>query len=149
VVGLVERYANKSLDAPRLRQLAAIPAGRVRTAARQLPKKTRRLSDEELASFQARYLEGATVAVLAEEFDIHRTTVMTLAKRLGMNRPLRTLSEEDVRTAAAFYQDGESLSVVAKRFGIGIETMRTTLLASGQELRPRGRPARPWGSRAM
>jgi hypothetical protein len=87
--------------------------------------------------------------MLAQEFDIHRTTVMTLTKRLGMNRPLRTLSEEDVRTAAVFYQDGETLAMVAKRFGIGIETMRATLLASGQELRPRGRPARPWGSRTM
>jgi transposase len=107
-----------------------------------LPKKAKRLDDADLLAFQARYREGATIAMLAQEFGVHRTTVMAFTKRLDLHRPICALSDPQIQQAAALYQHGESLSEVAKRYGVGVETMRTALLAVGQELRPRGRPRR-------
>lgn len=147
VVGLVERYSQKSWDTDRLRTLAHLPAHRTTKPARAIVKKAKRLSDAELSTFQARYREGATVDVLAREFGVHRTTVMAFTKRLDLHRPIRALSEPQIQQAAIMYAEGEPLAVVAKRYGVGVETMRTTLLAAGQELRPRGRPARKVGSR--
>lgn len=142
MVGLVERYSQKSWDTDRLRTLAHLPAHRSTKPARAIVKKAKRLSDAELSTFQARYREGATVDVLAREFGVHRTTVMAFTKRLDLHRPIRALSEPQTQQAAIMYSEGEPLAVVAKRYGVGVETMRTTLLAAGQELRPRGRPAR-------
>jgi AraC-like DNA-binding protein len=107
-----------------------------------LPKKAKRLDEAELSAFQARYREGATVEMLAREFGVHRTTVMAFTKRLNLHRPIRAMSETQVQQAATMYSEGEPLAVVAKRYGVGVETMRTALLVFGQELRPRGRPAR-------
>lgn len=107
-----------------------------------LSKKAKRLDDTELSAFQARYREGATVEMLAREFGIHRTTVMAFTKRLDLHRPIGALSDPQIQQAAALYQGGEPLAEVAKHDGVGVETMRTALLAFGQELRPRGRPRR-------
>ena|GEM_PF-5175501 len=140
-MGLVERYANKSFDTPHLRKLANLKPER-RPVRRAVPKKARRLNTSELALFASRYRTGATVMQLAEEFEIHRTTVMHLTAKLDIKRLPRRLSGIDVQLAAEQYRQGETLAVVAKQFGVGVENMRTQLLAAGEEIRPRGRPAR-------
>lgn len=142
MVGLVESYSTKSWDASHLRSLARLTGSRSAEPARKLPKKAKRLDDTELSKFQARYRDGATVEMLAREFGVHRTTVMAFTKRLDLHRPIRAMSVSQIVQAATLYQGGESLAEVAKRYGVGVETVRTALLASGQELRPRGRPRR-------
>lgn len=141
-MGLVELYSIKSWDANHLRSLARLKGSRRIEPARVLPKKAKRLDDAELSAFRARYREGATVETLAREFGVHRTTVMAFTKRLDLHRPIRALSDPQIQQAAALYQGGGALAEVAKRYGVGVETMRTALLAAGQELRPRGRPRR-------
>lgn len=142
LVGLVELYSIKSWDANHLRSLAQLKGSRRAEPARELPKKAKRLDDSELSAFQARYREGATVDMLAREFGVHRTTVMAFTKRLDLHRPIRAMSESQIQQAAGIYHGGEPLAEVARRYGVSVETMRTALLASGQELRPRGRPRR-------
>ena len=141
-MGLVELYSIKSWDSNHLRSLARLKGSRRAKSPRVLPKKAKRLDDAELSAFQARYREGATVEMLAREFGVHRTTVMAFTKRLDLHRPIRALSDSQIQQAAALYRSGEALAEVAKRYGVGVETMRTALLAVGQELRPRGRPRR-------
>ncbi|MDZ5144536.1 hypothetical protein [Microbacterium testaceum] len=142
MVGLVESYSIKSWGAGHLRSLARLTGSRSAEPARELPKKAKRLDDTKLSAFQARYREGATVEMLAREFGVHRTTVMAFTKRLDLHRHVHALSDPQIQQAAVLYQDGESLAGVAKHHGVGVETMRTALLAYGQELRPRGRPRR-------
>jgi hypothetical protein len=75
---------------------------------------TRRLATDEIASIQAAYLAGATVYELAAEHKVHRHTIATHLKAVGVPMRGRPLSEAQIEVAARLYESGLSLARVGE-----------------------------------
>jgi len=138
-VGLVEAYSIKSAEAAHLWRLVNLRPESGPRARNYVPRKIRRLNDDELVTFKAAYLSGTSVLALASEYGLHRTTVIATAKRLGLTRSNKALQDDEIASAAELYLTGENLAMVARRFDVGTETMRTALVLHGVAIRSRGR----------
>lgn len=99
----------------------------------------RRLTAEQMETLVVEYVNGASVPVLAKEFQVHRTTVMHHLEREGVPRRacVRRLTDDDVIEAAGYYRDGESLATVAARFGVNATTVAREFARARVETRPR------------
>jgi DNA-directed RNA polymerase specialized sigma24 family protein len=97
-----------------------------------------RLRDDEIDDLVAAYEGGCTVDELAEDFQVHRTTVMSNLKRRGVKtRRNHGLTPEQIEIAAELYREGWSLARVGERFHVDARTVRDTLAKFGVEIRPR------------
>jgi predicted DNA-binding protein YlxM (UPF0122 family) len=83
------------------------------------------LGDDEIANLLVRYTDGTSVRSLADEYRIHRTTVMDHLERSGVprRRCVRSLTDEQVAEASLYYAQGESLAVVASRYVVSARTI--------------------------
>jgi transposase-like protein len=97
----------------------------------------RRLSTEEVERLVAGYLEGGTVAVLAERFGVHRKTVSAHLQRAGVPRRYRLLGDEEVMEAVGLYSTGWSLARLGPRYDVQPNTVRRAVRAAGVVTRPR------------
>jgi len=99
----------------------------------------RRLTAEQVEALVEEYANGASVPVLAKEFEVHRTTVMHHLAREGVPRRacVRRLTDDDVMEAAGYYRNGESLATVAARFGVNPATVAREFARARVETRPR------------
>lgn len=99
----------------------------------------RRLPPDQLADLLVKYTEGTSVVALAEEYGVHRTTVMSHLERAGIpRRPCtRSMTDHDVAKAAAKYASGLSLIVVAEPFGVSARTIAREFRRAGVPIRPR------------
>ena len=117
----------------------------MKTEDRACPRQTRslqrqrRLSAQEASKLGDRYREGATVNELAQEFRIHRTTVLAQLERQDVKRrsSVRRLTDADVANAALSYKQGMSLKVVGAMFGVNAETLRREFRKANVPVRQR------------
>lgn len=95
-----------------------------------------RLGDETRTEVTKRYEAGETTTVLAANYGVAKSTIISIlrAKRVVVRR--RPLAPEQVSEAARLYETGLSLSKVAKQLQVIQETMRVAIIASGTTLRP-------------
>ena len=90
----------------------------------------------------SQYQAGATIDVLAEKLELHRTTVMDHLERRGVpRRSPRKLTDEMVAGAAHRYTSGETLAEIAANLRIAPSTLTRELQLAGVAIRRRGRPA--------
>jgi AraC-like DNA-binding protein len=102
-------------------------------------QKQRRLAPDQIADLLVRYTDGTSVLVLAEEYGVHRTTVMGLLEREGIpRRPCtRSMTDDDVARAADQYATGHSLADVAGAFGVSARTVAREFERAGIARRAR------------
>lgn len=77
---------------------------------------------------------------LAQQFGVHRTTVMAVLDREGVERRSqgRVLSPEELERAARLYRDGLNLRAVGAEIGADYRVVRRGLVAAGVRLRRAG-----------
>jgi lambda repressor-like predicted transcriptional regulator len=131
------RYSNLCDQGERLQDLLKmIPEG-PRMPLPEPRQVQRRLGQQEADQLIATYLTGATLAELAEEYGIHRTTATEILERAGVPRRPQPLSPTQIETATFLYESGLSLVKVSTRLGCNAETLRTALIRSGVKIRKR------------
>lgn len=95
----------------------------------------------EVDQLVAQYEGGSTVDTLAQEFAIHRTTLMAHLHRRGGTRPTpRKLTQQMVTEAERRYTGGETLAEIAAALGVSSSTVTRELRLGGTPVRRRGRP---------
>jgi DNA-binding CsgD family transcriptional regulator len=72
---------------------------------------------------------------LAEQFKIHRSTVLDYLNRVGGQQRRPALMPDQIVIAARLYQGGQSLKEVGLRFGVHASTVRAALLKHGIKMR--------------
>ena len=85
------------------------------------------------------YRAGATVLQLANQYQVHRTTVSAHLERHGVARRAnrRKLTDEQIAEGATLYAAGWSTAKVGKRFDVSAETALQTLRKAGVPIRAR------------
>jgi transposase len=96
-----------------------------------------RLPVDEIDALANAYLSGATVKELADQFQIHRTTVSEILTRNDVPRRQLGLTPEQIGQAAKLYGEGWSLKGLGDHFGCNAGTVRTMLKREGIEIRKR------------
>lgn len=139
LVVLLEQLSNPLVKS---RQVRFGPSDQGRRAQPRQLQVQRRLDEAAVLELVRRYVAGESVVMLARAFGLHRTTVLEHLERRGVPRRQVTakLSPSQVVQAAERYRAGWSVKDLAADFGVGSETMRTTLVAAGVVMRPKGRP---------
>ena len=108
---------------------------------RPQPTRQRRLSPAEQTAVVQAYQAGRSMAALADEYEVRRSTISELLARDGdARRQQRSISAAEVDRAVDLYARGWSLQRVGERLGFDAETIRTHLKRRGAVLRPGGRP---------
>ncbi len=101
------------------------PTGIERTTPPPTRQLRRQLQPAEVDELVAAYLAGDAVNDLAQQFGVHRTTVMAHLARREAKRPTTSAKWDDDTLAAAarLYADGASLNDVGARFGVHASTV--------------------------
>jgi transposase-like protein len=105
-------------------------------------KARRQLSPEDVARLVAEREAGAEINNLAEQFGVHRATVINQLQRAGVDgrrHAGRTLSPLDLQRAGQLYASGRSLIEVGERFNVDRRYLRRELPEAGFDLRRAGR----------
>lgn len=137
---VLARSLSNATSTPLTRALAAYRKLDLTTARRQRAssrtvKQARRLSQEQLARLAERYLEGATVYELADQFNVNRRTVANHLKREGVSLRRQTPSDELINQMVRLYASGLSLAKVGDQVGVDARTVHRCLQDRGVELR--------------
>ncbi len=82
---------------------------------------------------------GGSVAQLAAQFGLHRSTVGRYLKERGINTLEARFDPEDLKQAAELYRCGRTLLEVAMEFGTTKKTIRKRLAEFGVTIRKGGR----------
>ncbi|HWH26276.1 MAG TPA: hypothetical protein VNT53_06490 [Pseudolysinimonas sp.] len=111
------------------------------TADRTAPSRTTRhrpwtrLSDDSRAAVATRYSAGETSTALAAEFNVAKSTILSILRDNNIVVRRQPLTAKQVREAARLYKSGLSLSQVAEAVKVNQETMRAAIIASGVAMR--------------
>jgi AraC-like DNA-binding protein len=101
-----------------------------------------RLSAPQVDRLIALYGAGVSISGLADEFNIHRTTVMKHVERAGAPRG-RGIVLDHLGEARRLYEQGWSLAKVGLHLGVDAETVRQAFRRAGIPRRPRPGSANP------
>jgi len=135
-VELIGRYSNPFEQGERLRDLIEmVPRGSPEVSAGTGKQVHRRLCPAEIEELVAGYQAGATACQLADQFRIHRTTVLSLLERQSVARHNRRLSSTQINQARELYAAGQSLAKIGKQLGCHASTVRLALLKAGVRMR--------------
>jgi hypothetical protein len=98
-----------------------------------------RLRDDDVIRLINDYSKGGSVQDLTKSYRVHRTTVLAILERHGVDRrPLiRKMSDPQVKQAAGLYATGLSLACVAERLGVNAATIRRELQKASIPIRAR------------
>jgi hypothetical protein len=98
---------------------------------------------EEADELRRRYLAGATLSALLENFDGSYRTLRTVLENQGIRfRPPQPIMPPAPPGMVETYYSGKSIVDTGKTFGLGRDITKRMLLDAGVELRGRGRPSR-------
>jgi sugar phosphate isomerase/epimerase len=89
------------------------------------------LTDSQRSELRDRYLAGEPASALAKELGIHRATVFTSLRRVGVQTRYRILSDDDVSVAQKMYEAGQSLAVIGEYFGVADRTVLNVFRRAG------------------
>jgi DNA invertase Pin-like site-specific DNA recombinase len=99
------RYSNDADQEKRIRKILQCDVfGVYKTKTRNLRRPQRRVPPDELEALFERCERGAPVNVLAEEFSIHRSTVLDHLNRSTARRRYPALDEREVNIANQLYR---------------------------------------------
>jgi lambda repressor-like predicted transcriptional regulator len=137
LVDLVVHYSNLSEQGELLNEcLEMVPKGPY--LGTPLPIQTQnRLGTEQSDALATAYLSGATVNELAEQFQVHRSTVFEILTRNNVPRRQRGLNDDQLESIMSLYAEGWSLKQLGERFGFHSETVGAALKREGLEIRRR------------
>jgi hypothetical protein len=130
------RYSNHADQEKRIGEvlrfeLARSPEPKTQT----LRRSQRRLSGDELESLLKSYEQGTRVNLLANQFGIHRSTVMDHLNRSSARRRYPALDMKGIETAKQLYGTGLSLRDVGILLEVHASTVGTVLRNAGVPLR--------------
>lgn len=140
-MGAVEVLSNPSAPVQRLLDLVRGWSDTPDGVAAGVPPRARfrtlkRLRRAELDELVAGYRAGASVHVLAKQFEISRGTVGRLLRSRGVDTTPVALTPPQVKLSAELYEEGWSLMKIAKHFGVSENTVHRKLRAAGVAMRP-------------
>jgi transposase-like protein len=92
------------------------------------------------AAVAERLARGDSIATIAEELGIVKSTVCYHARRLGLVADERFARRYDWAAIQRYYDDGHSIRACAREFGFGIESWHRAVRAGLLSSRPRGAP---------
>lgn len=142
VVDLAKAYSNPAEHVNRLRSLLELPrAERPAEAPVRRTQQQNRLGPHQVADLVAAYKAGERVGRLAVQFGVHRQTVRTLLREVGVWRRVG-IQPENIPELARLYDSGWSLARLAARFEVAPSTVNSTLRRLGVPIRQPGRPRR-------
>jgi transposase-like protein len=81
------------------------------------------------------YNDGATVADLAVQYDVHRATVRVKLRNNSVIPRERAPQHEHVEKFVQLYDEGHSLAAIGKRYDLSPSKVRTQLIRQGANLR--------------
>jgi hypothetical protein len=102
----------------------------------------RRLTPSDVDDICANYAKGKSIDQLAQDYGIHRTTIITHLQNQGVprRRILRKMTDDLAADAAVMYLDGHSLaSTVAEAFNVDTRTLGREFRKAGVPIRARRR----------
>lgn len=118
-------------------------AGNARAPQRQSPRLAADVPAKEATELRRRYLAGATLSALLENFDGSYRTLRTVLEDQGVRfRPPQPIMPPAPPGMVDTYRSGTSIIETGKKFGLGRDITKRMLLDAGVELRGRGRPSK-------
>lgn len=142
LVGVLAEYWNSADQLERLIHKVRRAGERPESAARRAARRSRQLTEEEVDRMVGARVAGAEINDLANEFGIHRATVIAHLTRRGVEhrrRQGRSLSAARLQRAGELYASGANLIEVGNQFDVDRRYLRKALPAAGFELRRPGR----------
>lgn len=131
-------YSNQDKLLKRLQKLLEMEPSRPPGETSPPPKQIQnRLTAGQQAELLERYLAGERAHILAEAYEINRTTVARLLTETDVRRP-RSLTEAEIAEAIELYEQGWSCQRIGDCFGRDHGTIWLALKSAGVQLR------RPW-----
>ena len=112
-------------------------AARRRRRPANQPQQHRRLTPAELVQLVEARLAGDTVAALAEQFVINRTTVIAHMRREAVPKRDPVLHADKLQHAIRLYESGVSTLAIAQQLGLRPSTVWAALRRAGVQLRRR------------
>jgi uncharacterized protein (DUF433 family) len=88
-----------------------------------------------VAKLAADYQAGADMAVLAHDWNLHRTTVAALLRRAGIELRRQGIPGDRLQEAVTLYGQGWSCQRLGERYGCAAETVRQALKDAGVTMR--------------
>ncbi len=104
---------------------------------RQHTRRVTHLLPELAAEIVERYQTGSLIRELAEEYGVHRSTVMACLRRAGVPK-YSGWSEKTTAEATRLYESGLTIAEVAARLDHSATTVGRRLREAGVKMRPKG-----------
>lgn len=95
----------------------------------------RRLTHEQVVRLVGEYQAGDDMKVLAERWDLHRTTVAAQLRRAGVELRRQGIPTDGLKDAIRLYGEGWSCVRIGERYGCDAETVRQALKRADLRLR--------------
>jgi lambda repressor-like predicted transcriptional regulator len=115
---------------------APLPTEQRQTVCLQIRQPQHRLSAAEVRALVVAYQDGQSIAALARDFRLNKSTVRAQLLRAGVElRPQAVLTPEQVAEVLRRYKAGSTLKQLGPQFGVGHNTIRNYLLKEGVQLR--------------
>jgi hypothetical protein len=126
------------------RELIASGGDGLQPAANELKKPRHithqtRLNLKQQKQAALRYAAGEPVKTICADFNIHRSTLHEICKRIGVEREQVSQRAAQKNKVRELYQDGYTLADIAGKFNVSPGTIRRILEELGVGIRPRGR----------
>ena len=90
---------------------------------------------DEIGELAARYVSGAAIAILSDEYGIDCDTVRRHLASLGVETRYRKLTADGVTSCASRYLAGETTVQIAADLGVHKDTVRRRLIGIGIQMR--------------
>lgn len=101
----------------------------------------KRLSRDTAEAIPDAYSAGKTMKQIAQDLQLHRTTISETLRREGVATRQKGLTASQARQAEHLYATGDSLATIGRRLEVDAPTIRNVLLKQGVTLRcSHGRP---------
>jgi DNA-binding CsgD family transcriptional regulator len=140
-VDLLDSYRKSATGAEKLRKLARISGEKRTMTSSMLSRRAKQLRDGEIEALVVGYTSGRTMAKLASEFGIHRTTVAQHLLTRGIAPRDTAITADKIDEAVRLYESGLSFVKIGARLGFNAQTISNHLHQRGVAIRgPHERP---------
>lgn len=104
----------------------------------QIHKLGQRLGEERCAEIAQRYEAGETAQVLADEFGVARSSLVSMLRARHVVVRRRALSAQQIGALCSAYETGTTIAALEASTGIPHGSIQRALKSAGVEMRPRG-----------
>jgi len=139
VVGALRNYCNREGQTADLcNLLVEAQMGPPRLVSRQPLERcsrAKKLDFDQAERLVSAYLGGESIAAIAKELGVHRTTVGDHLTRAGIEKRSKSMSSAQIEGAAQDYVSGQSLEEIGKRLCFDSTTVLKELRQRGVQMR--------------